>query len=45
MTVLRRCSAAAALGACGAAVMALQWWSLFVVLPGMALAFALDPDR
>jgi len=39
---VRRCSAGVAIGASGAAVMALSWWAILVVLPCVAFAFAVD---
>lgn len=35
----------AAVGAAATAVLRLHWWSLLVVLPAVAFALAVDPDR
>lgn len=45
MMTVRRYAAMVAVGGAGAAVMTLQWWSMFVVLPAVVFALAVDPDR
>jgi hypothetical protein len=33
-----------AVAGAGAALMFMQWWSVFVVLPAVVFALAIDPD-
>lgn len=42
MATLRKCTAATAIGASGAAVMTLSWWAVLVAVPCVVIAFAVD---
>ena len=42
MGTLRRCVAATAIGASGAAVMTLSWWVVLVAVPCVVVAFTVD---
>lgn len=44
MRLLRRSVASVAVAGAGGAVLTLQWWAVFVALPAVVLALALEGD-